>query len=196
MTLQSLIESYGYLALFLGTFVEGETILILGGVAAHLGYLELPWVMVAAWGGTLLGDQLYFFIGRYRGRAFLARRPAWRWRSQRIEDLLHRYQVLVILGFRFLYGFRTITPFVIGAAGIPVRRFAILNALGSFIWAVSFGVLGYAFGNGFEMVIGKVKHYELEVMAGIVVVGVALWVVKHLWQRRDREGWCARRNSD
>ena len=48
MTLESIVDTYGYLAVLLGTFLEGETILVLGGFAAHRGYLALPWVIVAA----------------------------------------------------------------------------------------------------------------------------------------------------
>jgi len=43
MDLQSFIENYGYAAILIGTFLEGETILVLAGLAAHQGYLVLPW---------------------------------------------------------------------------------------------------------------------------------------------------------
>ncbi|MBK5101143.1 MAG: hypothetical protein JJE15_09160 [Desulfobacteraceae bacterium] len=46
MTLESLIDTYGYLAILVGTFFEGETILILGGLAAYREYLGLPWVNI------------------------------------------------------------------------------------------------------------------------------------------------------
>ena len=62
--IQTLIQNYGYWAVFVGTFIEGETILLLGGFAAHRGYLALPWVIVAAFFGSLCGDQLFFFLGR------------------------------------------------------------------------------------------------------------------------------------
>ena len=58
MSLEHLIDAYGYLAILAGTFLEGETILILGGVAAKLGYLDLPWVIVCGFTGSLIGDQL------------------------------------------------------------------------------------------------------------------------------------------
>jgi len=48
MTLDSLVRTYGYPGLFLGTFFEGETVLIFGGLTAKLGYLKLPWVMFFA----------------------------------------------------------------------------------------------------------------------------------------------------
>ncbi len=65
MTLESFIQTYGYLALLVGTFLEGETILVLAGFAAHLGYLNLPWVILVAFVGTLSGDQLFFYLGRW-----------------------------------------------------------------------------------------------------------------------------------
>ena len=52
MLLEELITTYGYAAVGIGSFLEGETVLVLGGLAAHRGYLELPWVIVYAFLGT------------------------------------------------------------------------------------------------------------------------------------------------
>jgi membrane protein DedA with SNARE-associated domain len=62
MNWELVIGSYGYIALFLGTFVEGETILLMAGFAAHLGYLYLPWVILVAFLGSLSGDQVFFLL--------------------------------------------------------------------------------------------------------------------------------------
>ena len=56
--LQDVIDKYGYAAVLIGTFLEGETILVIGGLAARLGYLKLQWVIVAAFAGSLAGDQI------------------------------------------------------------------------------------------------------------------------------------------
>ena len=55
-----MIENYGYAAILVGTFLEGETILVLAGLAAQLGYLTLSGVILAAFLGSLSGDQLFF----------------------------------------------------------------------------------------------------------------------------------------
>ncbi len=60
MDLLSIIENYEYAAILIGTFLEGETILVLAGLAAHQGYLVLTWVILAAFLGSLGGDQLFF----------------------------------------------------------------------------------------------------------------------------------------
>ena len=83
--LEQFIAHYGYLALFVGTFLEGETILVLGGLAAQQGLLELPWVMAAAFSGSLLGYQLAFFVGRRWGRRILARFPGWQDKIEKIR---------------------------------------------------------------------------------------------------------------
>ncbi|HUV21114.1 MAG TPA: DedA family protein, partial [Gammaproteobacteria bacterium] len=102
--LESLLTEYGYPVLLIGTFFEGETVMVLGGVAAHLAYLSLGWVIVCGFAGTLSGDHLYFFPGRRYGPKFLASHPDWQARSQRVYRIMDKYPVLLILGFRFLYG--------------------------------------------------------------------------------------------
>jgi membrane protein DedA with SNARE-associated domain len=74
--LAHLIQSYGYLAILIGTLFEGETILVLGGFAAHRGHLSLPVVVLVAFAGSLLGDQTMFWVGHIYGGALLRRWPS------------------------------------------------------------------------------------------------------------------------
>lgn len=183
MSLEELVSNYGYFAILIGTFLEGETILVLGGFAAHRGFLELPWVMVAAFLGSFCGDQLYFFLGRSKGEQLLNKRPAWKAKSARVLSLMDRHQVALILGFRFLYGVRTVTPFLLGSAGIAPARFIVLNMIGASIWAVVVGSLGYLFGSAIEVVLGDIKHYELLFFGLIAGVGLGVWVHRRLSRR-------------
>lgn len=72
MDFAALIQQYGYVVVFVGSVLEGETLLALAGVAAHRGYLSLQWVMAVAAAGAFLGDQLCFLIGRRLGGRALA----------------------------------------------------------------------------------------------------------------------------
>lgn len=94
MNWQDLIAHYGYLAIVIGTFFEGETILIIAGALAHQGYLGLPEAIGAAFVGTLVGDQLYYYIGYRKGLDFIRRREKWQRKSERIFKLLKRHQIL------------------------------------------------------------------------------------------------------
>jgi membrane protein DedA with SNARE-associated domain len=175
MDLQQLIIEYGYLALFIGTFLEGETILVIAGFLAHSGQLELPWVMFWAFLGTFAGDQTFFYLGRWKGIAFLEKRPTWHKKTDKVFELLHKHQIAVILGFRFLYGVRNVTPFVIGASRIHAGKFFILNFLGALVWSVAVGYLGYQFGDLAEAIMGNVKQYEMYFLGALVIGGSLLF---------------------
>ena len=182
MTLESIVDTYGYVAVLIGTCLEGETILVLGGFAAHRGYLALPWVIVAAFFGSLCGDQFFFFLGRKHSQAVLARRPAWKAQADKANRLLERFRTPFILVFRFLYGLRSVSPFVIGMSSVPVRQFILLNAIGALVWAGVVGTGGYLFGSALEVVIGDVKRYEVEALCAIAIIGLLVWMV-HFYRR-------------
>jgi len=187
MTLEHIVEHYGYFALVVGTFLEGETILVLGGLAAKLGYLKLPWVIASAFLGTLMSDQLFFQLGRRRGQAFLSSHPKWQARTRKAQHLLERHRIPIIIGFRFIYGLRTVTPLVIGMSRVPVLQFVLLNMVGAAAWATVIGGLGYLFGQGMEMILGDIRHYEKALLAVVTAAGVAAWLTYMAMNRRSRD---------
>lgn len=152
--LLALIQQYGYLVIFLGTFVEGETVLLLAASLAHQeafgGAFSLPWVCLTAFAGSVSSDQLMFFLGRRYGMAFLEKRPRLRRGADRLAPYLDRYETRLILGFRFLYGMRTVCPLLLGARGVPAYRFLLLNCVGAALWTVIFASLGYGLGGLLE----------------------------------------------
>ena len=118
MNFEALLQDYGYYAILLGTFLEGETILILGGVAAQFGSLDLSLVMLSAFVGSSAGDQLYYFIGRWKGRTLLDAFPRWQPSADKVMYHIKKHQNLIMLSFRFFYGLRNATPFEIGRAHV------------------------------------------------------------------------------
>lgn len=187
--LKHVIEQYGYLALFIGTFLEGETILLLAGFAAQSPQfgLDLRWVILSAFAGSLAGDQLAFFIGRHWGRKLVAKSEKWRARADRVHAMLAKYHEVLILSFRFFYGLRNLTPFVLGSADISIRKFFVLNAIGAAVWAVAFALVGYVFGSLLEnmltRVIDNVHHVELAILGGAALIMAAFWLLRRLRRR-------------
>lgn len=177
VTLRSLVQAYGYYAVFAGTFLEGETILVMAGFAAHRGILALPWVMAVAFLGSLFGDQVYFWLGRRYGRRILARFPRLRARSRKVDALVNRFGSLLILVIRFVYGLRTLGPLVIGMSGVPALWFVALNVVGAATWAVVIGGAGYFFGNALELVLGDLRRYEELALGVIALIGGIVWLV-------------------
>ena len=188
MSIESFIQNYGYLALFVGSFCEGETIVVVAGFAAHRGYLHLPWVMLWAFCGTVLSDQLFYWLGYQRGRPFVIRRPALQRRARKVQLLLERHQWPVLLGFRFFYGLRNVTPFVVGASRFPPLRFVMLNLLGAALWSVAVSLGGYAFGEALQRILQDLKHYELWVAGVLLVGGAVVWAILRIRGRTAARG--------
>jgi len=191
--LESLLTDYGYPALVLGTFFEGETIMLLGGLVAHLGYLSLGWVILAGLCGSLAGNQLWFLLGRRYGKALVARHPAWQNRFGIVLRRLERNSDLVMVAFPFVYGFRIVTPVAIGMSAVPYWRFLALNAIGVTVWATCVGGAGYLFGRAVEAVLGDIKRYELAVLGSVVAISTLVWIVHFYRRRRLRHGAGAQR---
>ena len=97
MSVAELLVDYGYLAVFIGSLLEGETILVLAGFAAHQGYLSLPVTLVLAFAGGTLGDQVFFWLGRRWGSSLLQRIPNAERHVQRVKDLLEHHHGVVVL---------------------------------------------------------------------------------------------------
>jgi len=184
MTVEHFIATYGFWAILIGTFLEGEMILVMGGFAAYQGYLGFPLVVLAAFLGSYSGDQLFFFLGRRHSDRILKLRPSWEKRMDVVNRWLEKIGTPVILLFRFTYGFRTITPFILGMSTVRSRTFILLNGLGAMAWALLIAAGGYFFGYALERVLGDIRHYERLVFALILAVGLALWAF-HFFRTRS-----------
>jgi len=175
MNLGSLIETHGYWVLVAGCLLEGETILVLAGFAAHRGYLN-PFVVVAiAAVAGFAGDQFYFWLGRRHGNAVLARWPALAAHNDRLQAMIHRYHATVIVGVRFAYGLRIAGPVLIGMSPISSARFALLNALGALLWACLIGGIGWIFGHAAEALLGDIRNAEGWLLLGLAAAGFIAW---------------------
>ena len=123
MTLKEFIEAYGYLGVLLGTFLEGDIALVLGGLCAQCTDLKLYGVILAAFLGAIIGDQVFYNLGRHKGLQLLNRFPRLKLRTERVFYHMRRHGSVIAFGFRFFYGFRILTPLMIGASGVGRGRF-------------------------------------------------------------------------
>ncbi len=182
MQISSLVQDYGYVAVFIGTFLEGETILIIAGFAAHRGYLSLPLIMAVAAISSFLVDQLYFGLGRRYGPVILNRFPTFRPRAERVQTLLNRYDRLLILTIHFLYGLRALGPMAVGMSEVSWQRFLPLSLIGAVLWAILISGVGYAFGNLLELLLQDLRGFEEWILVAIAVLGATWW-----WLHRSRQ---------
>lgn len=175
MSLEHIVSTYGYMGAGVGGFLVEETILILAGISAHLTYLKLQWVLIYAFMGTFSSGQILFYIGRIKGKSLLENHPKWQKKSQKAFTFLEKNQTLFIAGYRFLFGFRTVMPIIIGMSSVSSGRFLFLNILGAFIWTLIFTTVGYLFGHTLELFMGEIKNYESLIFGSVIVVNLIIW---------------------
>ncbi len=185
MDINTLIAQYGYAALVIGSIAEGETITLLGGVAAHQGLLSFPLVVAAVALGGMIGDQLLYLIGVRFGPTILRRFSRHQKKIDRAQQLIQRHPYLFVIGTRFMYGFRIIGPLLIGASRLPPKIFLPLNIVGAIVWALIFTTLGYVGGEVLEPWLHALDQH-LRHWIWLIVVLVLVFAVRWWLKRRDR----------
>lgn len=185
MDINTLIAQYGYAALVIGSIAEGETITLLGGVAAHQGLLRFPLVVAAVALGGMIGDQLLYLLGVRFGPTLLRRFSRHQKKIDRAQQLIQRHPYLFVIGTRFMYGFRIIGPLLIGASRLPPKIFLPLNIVGAIAWALIFTTLGYVGGEVLEPWLHSfnqhLRHWIWLILVLVLVVAVRWWL-----KRRNR----------
>lgn len=175
MSIAELLQSHGYVAVAVGTFLEGETVLFLAGAAASRGHLSLPVIIAVATAGSCAGDQLGFALGRRYGGRLLARFPSLEARTARVRGLLQRHRVLATVSVRFLYGLRVAGPIAMGMSGLGWRRFLALNLASALVWACAVAALGYGAGRALTHLLGAHAADEAWGLALLVLAGALVW---------------------
>lgn len=163
------VQEWGYIAVFLGSIVEGESVILTASSMASLGYLNIYTIMAIAFTTTTVVDQLLFFVGLHYGPSLFNRHPRLKPKAEKAFGLLHRFDVWFILSFRFIYGIRTISPVVIGAGGVSPARYVPLNIVAAFVWTVVSCGGGYLLGD----VMLKAMHHFADIQKyAVIAVGV------------------------
>jgi membrane protein DedA with SNARE-associated domain len=181
-----LIQKYGYLATFAGSLVEGESVLILSGLAAHQGYLSLSMVIAVGALGGALGDLVFFMLGRRYGGKLLSRFPRYEGTANRVRAMIEAHPNATILGVRFMYGLRIAGPAVIGASRVPLPRFIALNAIGALLWSGCWSGAGYLLGRAAERLLGNLARFEGELFGAVLLIVVLGAVTLRIWEARRR----------
>jgi len=178
--INSLIQQNGdlfYLITFIWTALEGETFVIFAGLAAQRGLLDFHLLFICAALGSLFGDQVFFFIGRYFGLRVIKRYPKLEPKLQKVTGILEKYSTSFILSYRFMYGVRNVSALAIGMSHLTWRRFFALNALASLLWSLVFCGGGYLFGDIMERLgFGDEESVNFEVR-NLMIAALGLFIL-------------------
>jgi membrane protein DedA with SNARE-associated domain len=186
------LQEYGYIILFVWSVMEGELGLVMAGTMAHTGHMNLATAIFVAGLGGFVGDQIYFWIGRYNKRWLKKYLHRHRRKFALAHLLLKKYGWPVIFIQRYLYGLRTIIPMSIGLTRYSARKFAIINFISAQVWAAVTIVLAYIFGEEILKILEFAKeHWYFALPLAGALLGGILYGFKRmeeniLHRRRER----------
>lgn len=161
---------FGEAALFLGFVLPGETAVIVAGVVASKGHVNVVVLCAIVVASAIIGDSVGYEVGRKYGRRLLEL-PLVRSRRVGIEralDGLSRRGATYVFVGRFTAFLRAVIPSLAGMSGLRYRRFLAANASGALVWGVAYTLLGYFAGAALN---------SIERVSGWVGIGVLVLVV-------------------
>jgi membrane protein DedA with SNARE-associated domain len=175
---------FGEAAVFLGFIFPGETSVIVGGVVASQGRVNIVAFCILVVVAAILGDSVGYFVGDEWGERILRTRP-FRNRqddlNRAIEGLRKRGPIYVFVA-RFTAFLRAVMPGLAGMSRMQYRRFLLANASGALLWGVGYSLLGYFAGSELT----RIEHYSNWFAIGVLVILVAVIVTIYL-RRRQRD---------
>jgi undecaprenyl-diphosphatase len=184
---------------FVGLIAPGETAMLLGGLVAGQGKIDVVTLIAIVWAAATLGDLTSFFLGRRLGRAFLVEHgPKVQITEERlhtVEGFFDRHGGKAILLGRFVGLVRAIAPFLAGSSGMPLRRFVPYDVIGAGLWSSTFILLGYVFWQSFSQLLEYAKKGAFALGVVIVVIVGLVWAMRWLRvaeHRAQARAWLAR----
>jgi membrane protein DedA with SNARE-associated domain len=173
-------------AIFFGFIFPGETAVILGGVVASTGSVNVILLGFLVVVGAILGDSVGYFIGSRYGERVLKFRLLEN-RKGGIESglaLLRRRGAMAVFIGRFTAFLRAVMPGLAGLSKMHYRTFLKANASGGIVWGISFTALGYFLGGAYT----KAEKYAGWVSTGLLIVilllAVSLFIRGRIKERR------------
>jgi membrane protein DedA with SNARE-associated domain len=181
--MKTFVMKWGYLAVFLGSLIEGESVILSAGYFASQGYLSLYKIILISFVGTVIADQLLFIFGRIWGQHFIRQFSFVQKAAQKAFHFLENYKNWFLLSFRFIYGIRIISPVVIGASPISFRYFFYLNIIAAAIWAIISCSVGYLFGEFLMKYLTSLQRFLVLGSVGFLLLSLFIWKAYKLFRR-------------
>jgi membrane protein DedA with SNARE-associated domain len=182
--MEKFINEFGYIALMIGTFFEGETAILTASSLIYRGLFEFPFTVFAAFFGSFVSDWIYYLIGRLNGKVFIAKRPKIAAKVKPVTDFFHRNKFQILFSYRFLYGFRVIIPLVIGMSGLRPLSYLFYSIVTGLIWATTISTAGYWAGRLLTIEVKTFENNFVFIMIGFALFGLTIgYIVKRIAMR-------------
>ena len=181
-TLLNTFGNFVYLALFfivfaetglaVGFFLPGDSLLVVSGLFAAAGKLNVALVLLAFFLGSVIGDSTGYWTGRLMGKTLFNREKSFIFKPSRVEKakaFFEKYGVKTVILARFVPIVRTFAPLVVGATEMPYIKFLTFSILGGLLWILSMVLAGYFLGGVIERALDIKLEDHIEKVVIVVV---------------------------
>jgi undecaprenyl-diphosphatase len=204
------LNHWGYYVLFLMTFLEtsaflgflvpGESMVVIAGLLASRGVLELGDVIWVASSGAIMGDTVGYFIGHRFGERFFLKYGKYLFFKKEYLDeakgFFDKHGGKTVFFGRFMAWLTAFAPIVAGVSRMPYPRFLIFNILGGIVWATTFSLLGYLVGNSWDIIKAYLGRMGiLAFIIGVIIIYLYFLFTKKRRLFKEKIGWIDRRLS-
>lgn len=179
MDLKTLIALIGYLGIFIfvfaesglffGFFLPGDSLLFTAGLLASEEYFSITLIILIAFIGAVLGDNVGYYFGKRMGNLLFTRDDSRFFKKKYIEKsslFYKKHGSKTIIFARFIPIVRTFAPILAGTAKMDYKKFVAFNIIGGLLWTVSLPILGFLLGH----VIPDIDKYILPATITVVVI--------------------------
>ncbi|MGF7229436.1 MAG: DedA family protein [Candidatus Saccharibacteria bacterium] len=173
--------------LLIGFFLPGDTLLFPAGFFAAQGKLPLAGVILAAWIGSVLGNEVGYLIGKKTGPRIFRKQDGIIFRKEYVDKSKAFYEKhggKTILIARFIPMLRTFAPLIAGVGNMDRKKFSLYNIVGGGIWVTSIILLGYWLGSK----IPNIDHYILPAI-GVATLFTFAPTILHLSRDQRLRSW-------
>ena len=186
--------NYVYLALFfivfaetglaVGFFLPGDSLLVVSGLFAAAGKLNIAFVLLAFFFGSVIGDSTGYWTGRAMGKTLFGRENSLIFKPSRVakaHEFFEKYGVKTVILARFIPVVRTFAPLVVGAAEMPYIKFLTFSVIGGLLWISTMVLAGYFLGGVIENAFGiKLQDHIEKVVIVVVLISLLPPIIEYL----------------
>ena len=189
--------NYVYLALFfiifaetglaVGFFLPGDSLLVVSGLFAAAGKLNIALILIAFFLGSVIGDSTGYWTGRVMGKTLFNREKSFIFKPSRVEKakgFFDKYGAKTVIMARFVPIVRTFAPLVVGATEMPYIKFLTFSVLGSLLWILTMVLAGYFLGGVIERALNiKLEDHIEKVVIVVVFLSLLPPIIEFLKSR-------------
>lgn len=172
--MEQFLDQYGYFALLVGTFFEGETAILIASSLIHKGYFSAPLTIFVAFLGSFISDWLYYIVGRLNGKLFIENRPKLKAKVEPVTTFFLKNRIQILFTYRFLYGFRVVIPLIIGMSNIKPMLYLFYTISAGLLWASTVATIGYFIGRMFNVTAVSFEEHLPVILSCFACFGLIL----------------------